>query len=126
MLAVVTNLICVALMYEWIGLAGIGFGTVPGALLESVVLARIVRQLTAANLFASMPSFSLASLLATVAGFAVTSVIAADGLGAVAGAATAAAIAAALSMLMERSVCLDLLSLGRRSVSAALGAEHAT
>jgi O-antigen/teichoic acid export membrane protein len=119
-IAVVVNLVCIALLLWTIGVWGIGLGTVPGAIIESVVLGNIVHKLTGAKLYASMPSALFASLLAVGGGLFVILTIDQDGVAAVLGAATAFAISAVVCVLMERAVVVDLLTLARRSVSAAV------
>jgi O-antigen/teichoic acid export membrane protein len=114
------NLAAIAVLIWIIGISGIGFGTIPGAALESVLLARVVQELTGARLFASLPVFSLASALAAGAGFAVGSVAGQNLSGAVLAGITAAAVAVGVCAVMCRPVVLDLLSVGRRSVSTAL------
>ena len=117
--SLIVSLISVGVLYWLIGLYGIGFGTVPGAMLESVVLARIVRDLNGARLFDTAPSFFMSGLLAVGAGLAVASALGQNGLSALAAAATAAAVAGIGCAITEKSVVVDLLSTGRRSVSTA-------
>jgi hypothetical protein len=83
-------------------------------------LARVVQELTGARLFASLPVFSFASALAAGAGFAVGMVAGQNFSGAVLAGITAAAVAVGVCVVMCRPVVLDLLSVGRRSVSTAL------
>jgi O-antigen/teichoic acid export membrane protein len=124
LLGVLTNLACIALLLSLVGLAGVGFGTVPGAAVESIVLGHIVRKMNGAELFSAMPRFLLASLLAVAGGVAVTSAIDSDVVGALLGAGTAFTIAGVICVLTARSVLLDLVSVGRRSVSMALAGER--
>jgi len=123
-LGLVLNLACVALLLWLVGVSGIGFGTVPGAALESVMLARIVHDINGAKLIGMMPKFLLAGLLAVGGGFVVVSGIDHEAVGAVLGAATALAVAATVCFLSEKATLLDLLSVGRRSVSLAFAGEH--
>ena len=114
------NLAAIAVLMWMIGISGIGFGTIPGAAVESILLARLVHQLTGARLFASMPVFSVASALAAAAGFVVGTVVGQDFLGAFLAGTTAVAVAAVVCAATSRSVIADLLSVGRRSVSTAI------
>jgi O-antigen/teichoic acid export membrane protein len=119
LLASITNLICIPALYWVIGISAIGYGTIPGAALESILLARLTQELTGARLFSTMPTFSLASLLAAAGGFAVASAIGNEAVGAVVASATAAAIALGVCLMIARPVVLDLVKVGRRSVSTA-------
>jgi PST family polysaccharide transporter len=123
-LGLVLNLACVALLLWLVGVSGIGFGTVPGAALESVMLARIVHDINGAKLIGMMPKFLLAGLLAVGGGFVVVSGIDHEAVGAVLGSATALAVAATVCFLSEKATLLDLLSVGRRSVSLAFAGER--
>jgi len=123
-LGLLLNLACIALLLWLVGVSGIGFGTVPGAALESVMLARIVHEINGAKLIGMMPKFLLAGLLAVGGGFVVVSGVDHEAVGAVLGAACAFAVAAAVCFLSEKSTLLDLLSVGRRSVSLAFAGER--
>jgi O-antigen/teichoic acid export membrane protein len=120
LIASATNLVCIALLLWTIGISGVGFGTIPGAALESFLLARLVRQLNNARLFSSMPVFAIAALLAAASGFAVGSTVGRDIAGAVAAAAAAVALALVVCGIAARPVLLDLLRVARRSASTAL------
>jgi O-antigen/teichoic acid export membrane protein len=124
MLAIVVNLASIALLLWLIGVSGIGFGTVPGAAIESALLARIVHGINGANLIAMVPKFVVAGLLAVAGGFAVVTGVGHEGLGAMLGAATACVVAATICLVSEKATVFDLLSLGRRSVSTAFAGEH--
>jgi O-antigen/teichoic acid export membrane protein len=118
--AVLVNLASIALLLSLIGLAGIGLGTVPGAAIESVVFGHLVRRINGAELFSTMPKFLIASLLAVAGGFAAASAVGNDALGALLGAGVALTISLIACAATARSVILDLLGVGRRSVSIAL------
>jgi PST family polysaccharide transporter len=118
-ISLIVSLISIALLFWLIGLSGIGFGTVPGALVESVVLARIVRDLNGARLFDTAASFFTSALLAVGVGLAVASALGQNALSALVAAAAAAAVAGIGCAVTERAVVADLLSTGRRSVSTA-------
>jgi peptidoglycan biosynthesis protein MviN/MurJ (putative lipid II flippase) len=118
-ISLIVSLISIALLFWLIGLSGIGFGTVPGALVESVVLARIVKDLNGARLFDTAASFFTSALLAVGVGLAVASALGQNALSALVAAAAAAAVAGIGCAVTERAVVADLLSTGRRSVSTA-------
>jgi polysaccharide transporter, PST family len=118
-ISLIVNLIFIAVLFWLIGLYGIGFGTVPGAILESIVLARIVRDINGARLFDTAPSFFISGLVAVGGGFAVASALGQNALSALIAAAVAGAIAAIGCAITERAVVLDLLSMGRRSITTA-------
>jgi O-antigen/teichoic acid export membrane protein len=120
LIAVSTSLVSIAVLLSMFGLVGVGFGAVPAAVLESLILGRAVRQISGANVWAAMPSFLGIGLLAVGGGYVVTLLFAREGVAALLAAATAAAIAACASALTRRSIFQDLLSIGRRSVSSAL------
>ena len=123
-LGLLLNLASIAFLLSLVGVSGIGFGTVPGAVLESVMLARVVRTINGASLIAMVPKFVVAGLLAVAGGFAIVFAVDHGALGAVLGAASALAVAAIFCLVSERSTVLDLLSLGRRSVSLAFAGER--
>jgi O-antigen/teichoic acid export membrane protein len=123
-LSLLLNLFCVAFLLWLVGVAGIGFGTVPGAAFESVMLARIVHDINGAKLIGMTPKFLVAGILATGVGLVVAAGVDPVALGAVLGAASAFAVAATACLLSERAALLDLLSVGRRSVSLALAGER--
>jgi O-antigen/teichoic acid export membrane protein len=122
--AVLVNLACIAVLFSLIGLPGVGYGTVPGAALESIVLSRIVHRMNGADLFSTMPRFLIGSLLAVGGGLAVSSAFEADALSALLGAVTAFTIAAIVCVVVARAVALDLIGVARRSVSTALSGER--
>jgi PST family polysaccharide transporter len=121
--AVVLNLVCIALLLQVMGLWGIGFGTVPGAVLESALLGAIVRSSTGANLFTALPAFLAAGGIATAGGFFVVTRVGHEVVGGLLGAGAAVAIAALTSFVARRSDFADLLNVGRRSVAAVRAGE---
>jgi O-antigen/teichoic acid export membrane protein len=123
-LGLLLNLASIAFLLWLVGVSGIGFGTVPGAVLESVMLARIVRGINGANLIVIVPKFVVAGVLAVAGGFAIVLGVDREALGAVLGAASALAVAATFCLVSEKSTVLDLLSIGRRSVSLAFAGER--
>jgi O-antigen/teichoic acid export membrane protein len=122
--AVVVNLLCIALLFWLTGLAGVGYGTVPGAALESLIFSRIVRRMNGSELLSPMPRFLVAGLLAVVGGLGVSSVIASEALAAVLGGAAALAVAGIVCVVVAKSLVRDLVGVARRSVSTALAGER--
>lgn len=114
------SLAAIALLYPLIGLAGIGLGTVPGAVIESAVLGRLVHRMNGASLFGPLPAFLGAAVLAVAGGVAIDSLVGHDLASAVLSAATAVAIATAVCKVVQGSALRDLLDLARRSVSTAV------
>lgn len=118
-ISLIVSLISIAVLFWAIGLYGIGFGTVPGAVIESIALARIVKGLNGARLLETAPKFFVAGMLAAGGGLVVASALGQNLLSALVAAAAATAIAAAVCAATEKAAVVDLVHLGRRSISTA-------
>jgi PST family polysaccharide transporter len=119
----VAGLSAMAVLMWTVGLAGVAFGTVVTAVIESLVLARVVQKVTGAKVWATMPSLLTVGVVAAACGYAVGLALGYGVAAAIVASAAALAVSVAGCRIVQHEVLREIVHVARRSLGVVFGGQ---